>query len=111
MGPASAYSTAALIVTENKAEPWRGGLTRSLLSPSGKSLNYLAIREIWPTWQMGRSNTCAWPEVEDEIDCHHAEQGWGSRGPQGGSREGCRGASQAGLTEFQKPEPGGGSHK
>lgn len=33
----SAYATAALRVTENKAEPWRRGLTCSSLIP-GKSL-------------------------------------------------------------------------
>lgn len=56
---------------------------------------------------MGRSNTCAWPQVENEVGCHHAEQGWESRGPQEGCNESCQGACQAGLTEFQEPEPGG----
>lgn len=56
-------------------------------------------------WQMGRSNTCAWPEVANEVGCHRAGEGWGSRGPQGGRSESCQGACQAGGT------PGGGSDK
>lgn len=47
------------------------------LRPPGKCLKSLSIREIWPTWQMGRNGTSAWPEVENEVGCHHAEQEWG----------------------------------
>lgn len=60
---------------------------------------------------MGRSNTCTWPEVENEVGSHHAVQEEESWGLQEGGCESCQGACQAGLTEFQKPEPGGGSAK
>lgn len=63
--------------------PELGRASCIFLSPPGKCLESLSIREIWPTWQMGRNNTSAWPEVENEVGCHHAEQGWGKQKPTG----------------------------
>lgn len=60
---------------------------------------------------MDRSNTCAWPEVENEVGLPSCWEGIGKQRPGGGCRESCQGASQAGLAGFQRPAPGGGSDK
>ena len=45
----------------------------------GRAWNHSAIRETWPTWQMGRSNTSAWPEVGNDrmrpVSRRHSRRG------------------------------------
>lgn len=60
---------------------------------------------------MADGQTCVWPEVENGVGCHRDEQGWERRGLQEGCRASCQGVGQAGLTEFQEPEPRGESDK
>lgn len=92
-------------------DPVQGRASCIFLSPPGKCLESLSIREIWPTWQMGRNNTSAWPEVENEVGCHHAEQGWGRQKPTG--RMLCMsprlGSGRA--RRVRRPEPGAGNAK
>lgn len=108
---ASEDSTADPTASANKAEPWRGGLTCSSLSPAGKSLESLSNQGNSANAADGPEQHCAWPEVENEVGCLCAEQGQESRGPREGCSESCQAACQAGLTEFQKPEPREGSDK
>lgn len=72
-GHVTASPTPVLLMTEGARQGLEGAAHSTL---PGGACNYLAIREMWPTWQMGRSNTSAWPEVADEVGCHPAEQGW-----------------------------------
>ena len=99
---ASEDSTADPTASVNKAEPWRGSLTCSSLSPAGKSLESLSNQGNLANVADGQEWQCAWPEVENEVGCLCAEQGQESRGPREGGSESCQAACQARLTESSK---------
>lgn len=59
---------------------------------------------------MGGNNTCAWPEVEDEVGCHQAERGWKQR-PAGRLQRELPRCVSGRTNRVPGPEPGGGSDK